>query len=151
MKKLAGIVLVLTTLVLIGLVPVSAQVGTSYYVNVASAKLRESPSTKAKVLEKLKRDTQVIVTEVVEGTSVSGSTVWYKVSTGKSEGYIHSSLVTDVAPVKPVAVAPAAAAPANTGRPRNCDEARAWGLTAQQAGQWSHLDRDGDGVACYGD
>jgi hypothetical protein len=36
-------------------------------------------------------------------------------------------------------------------RPDNCDEAVAWGYTAQQAAQWSHLDRDGDGVACYGD
>lgn len=36
-------------------------------------------------------------------------------------------------------------------RPANCDEAVAMGLTAAQAAQWSHLDRDGDGVACYGD
>jgi hypothetical protein len=36
-------------------------------------------------------------------------------------------------------------------RPANCDEAVAMGYTAEQAAQWSHLDRDGDGVACYGD
>lgn len=36
-------------------------------------------------------------------------------------------------------------------RPDNCSTAVAMGLSAQQAGQWSHLDRDGDGVACYGD
>jgi hypothetical protein len=35
-------------------------------------------------------------------------------------------------------------------RPANCEEAVAWGYTAEQAAQWPHLDRDGDGVACYG-
>ena len=35
--------------------------------------------------------------------------------------------------------------------PANCDEAVALGWTEQQAGQCSNLDRDGDGVACYGD
>lgn len=36
-------------------------------------------------------------------------------------------------------------------RPRNCSTAVAMGLSAQEAGQYSHLDRDNDGVACYGD
>ena len=35
--------------------------------------------------------------------------------------------------------------------PGNCSTAVAMGLTAQQAAQWPHLDRDSDGVACYGD
>lgn len=35
--------------------------------------------------------------------------------------------------------------------PSNCAEAVALGWTAQQAGQCSNLDRDGDGVACYND
>ncbi len=35
--------------------------------------------------------------------------------------------------------------------PANCAEAVALGWTARQAAQCSHLDRDGDGVACYGD
>lgn len=35
-------------------------------------------------------------------------------------------------------------------RPSNCDEARAMGMTAEQAAD-AGLDRDGDGVACYGD
>lgn len=39
----------------------------------------------------------------------------------------------------------------NNREPANCGEARAMGLTAAQAGQYSHLDRDGDGTACYGD
>jgi len=36
-------------------------------------------------------------------------------------------------------------------RPSNCDDARSMGLSARQAGAYSHLDRDNDGVACYGD
>lgn len=35
--------------------------------------------------------------------------------------------------------------------PGNCATAVAAGLTAEQASQWKHLDRDKDGVACYGD
>lgn len=34
--------------------------------------------------------------------------------------------------------------------PADCAEARAMGLSATQAARWSHLDTDGDGVACYG-
>lgn len=51
-------------------------------------------------------------------------------------------------PIAPTA--PPAAAPSSR-RPKNCDDAKAMGLSASQAGAWSHLDRDGDGVACYGD
>ena len=46
---------------------------------------------------------------------------------------------------------PTEASSNNNRRPDNCSQARAWGLTAREAGRWSHLDRDGDGVACYGD
>ncbi|MGB1285373.1 MAG: excalibur calcium-binding domain-containing protein [Aggregatilineales bacterium] len=41
-------------------------------------------------------------------------------------------------------------APAAGARPANCAQAVEWGLTPQEAAQWSHLDRDGDGEACYG-
>jgi hypothetical protein len=36
-------------------------------------------------------------------------------------------------------------------RPGNCSTAVAMGLSAVEAARWSHLDRDDDGVACYGD
>lgn len=52
-------------------------------------------------------------------------------------------------PTYPVYPTSAPALPAR--RPNNCADARAMGLNASQAGSWSHLDRDGDGVACYGD
>lgn len=47
----------------------------------------------------------------------------------------------------------ATAAPVDTQipRPGNCPTAVAMGLDAQTAAQWAHLDRDNDGVACYGD
>lgn len=41
--------------------------------------------------------------------------------------------------------------PTAIARPGNCSTAVAMGLSPQQAAQWSHLDRDNDGVACYGD
>lgn len=40
---------------------------------------------------------------------------------------------------------------ASSRRPANCAEARAMGLSESAAGVYNHLDRDGDGVACYGD
>lgn len=53
-------------------------------------------------------------------------------------------------PAQPTAP-PAAPVATSIPRPGNCSTAVAMGLTAQQAAQWSHLDRDDDGVACYGD
>ena len=38
----------------------------------------------------------------------------------------------------------------NSVRPENCAHAIAMGLTPEQAAQWEHLDRDGDGRACEG-
>jgi hypothetical protein len=35
--------------------------------------------------------------------------------------------------------------------PNNCAEAISMGMDEYEAGGYSHLDRDGDGVACYGD
>ena len=39
----------------------------------------------------------------------------------------------------------------SSGYPDNCAEAKAMGLSEYQAGAYSHLDRDNDGKACYGD
>jgi hypothetical protein len=70
-----------------------------------------------------------------------------------SEEYI---LAVELQPEAPTAQAEAQSAnpvaTTNTSqRPANCDEALAMGLTETQAGAWSHLDRDDDGKACYGD
>lgn len=53
-----------------------------------------------------------------------------------------------------LAVAPAVAATSVLSidtYPDNCTEAKAMGLDEYEAGSYSHLDRDNDGVACYGD
>lgn len=70
-----------------------------------------------------------------------------------------TSTSTDIPPTTVIqSPAPAGNAPvlatlpaAQPARPGNCATAVAMGLSAQEAAQWAHLDRDGDGVACYGD
>ena len=164
MKKLIAIVF---AILILG-VPVFAQENETYY-TTTRARLRSCPQTSCTILKTLSTGTAIEVLETIEGTRVSNSTEWYRVQIDGKEGYIHSSLTTDSAPttltdiedtvsgsttnsaattITPPATA---VAPANTQRPRNCAEAVAWGLTPQQAAQWPHLDRDKDGVACYGD
>lgn len=123
--------------------------GDTYYVNVKSAKVRSCPKTSCSVLVKLDKGTAIDALEEVKGDPVSKSTVWYRIDVDGKEGYIHRSLVSAVAPK----VSNATAVPSrSTGKvPKNCTEAKAMGLTAEQAAQYPGLDRDHDGVACYGD
>jgi hypothetical protein len=112
--------------------------------------------------------------EEVEGDTFNGSDIWWEIDNDGEIVYVHSELVSttrsttvqssntgrtnetsgdannSISNDRPPA---ATAAPAATRipRPQNCTEAVEMGLTAEQAAQWSHLDRDGDGVACYGD
>lgn len=125
--------------------------------------VRACPSTSCNAIGRVNQGTRLTVNGWAEGEAVnSGNKVWYRVQYGGGYGFVYSGVVTDRAPV----VAPTAAPqvqqsvpsqpqpqqPANTTRrPKNCDEARAMGLSPQQAAQWPHLDRDKDGVACYGD
>jgi hypothetical protein len=88
------------------------------------------------------------------GDTASNSNRWYEVNYRGQLGYVHSSLLGVELP-QPTS-APVTNGGSGTGsttsqRPGNCSTAVAMGLSAQQAAQWSHLDRDGDGVACYGD
>ena len=103
----------------------------------------------------------------VEGESVGGNTTWWQGGVNGQEVYVHSSLVSRTRPSPPSNSGNTSsggnassggnsntsqnAAPTALARPRNCAQAVEWGYTAQQSAQWSHLDRDGDGVACYGD
>lgn len=130
----------------------------TYFVSVTSAKVRSCPSTSCEVLAKLKKGTQIEALETVTGDTVSKLATWYRISINGADGYIHTSLVGSVNPNPPVVAntssqaAPSVPARNNSGRvPKNCDEARAMGLTAQEAAQYPKLDRDKDGVACYGD
>lgn len=149
-----------------------------YVVGTSGINVRAEPSTSAAVVGAARGGNVIETTGTVTGQSVSGSTSWYRVNFGSETGYIHSSLLTTtrpqapapqqppasnttnttnqsaapviqptVAPAQPTAVPPQT----NTIRPDNCDHARAMGLSAVEAAKWPHLDRDKDGVACYGD
>ncbi len=145
-----------------------------YILGSSSANIRAEPSTTASIIGAAPGGSTVQTFGTVTGQSVSGSTFWYEVNHDGEVGYIHSSLITTTRPVarpstttttqqQPAAPdsvqqpviqptqPPPPAQPANTVRPDNCAHAVAMGLTAQQAAQWPHLDRDKDGVACYGD
>jgi hypothetical protein len=132
------------------------------------ANSRECPQTSCAVVMKLPRGTVVTADATAVGQAVSKkNNLWYHITLSDGrQAFVYSGTVTiSAAPVVVVsdpavpavvveqsaAVVEQPAATGNTVRPANCTEARAMGLTAEQAAQWSHLDRDKDGVACYGD
>jgi hypothetical protein len=115
---------------------------------------RDCPSaSECPVLFAIPAGTAVTGIERVEGENMLGSAVWWRVRYDGDEVYIHSTLLTADAPIPPTPVPTADPAVAATTipRPGNCSTAVAMGLSAEQAAQWSHLDGDDDGVACYGD
>lgn len=167
------ILIVLSVWLALALAPVSAQEGKTYYVSVKAAKIRAEATTTAKVITTLSRGTAMVVLEVTTGTKVSANTTWYKINASGTEGYIHSSLVSDRAPAPPP-VATTSSSNGSTGATTNtasepvspipapiraggsacggattcsqmasCDQAYA----CLQAGDGG-LDRDKDGVPC---
>lgn len=68
------------------------------YTSRRGVRVRKEPRTSAVIVTTLKSGAAVSIIESVEGDKVSGSTLWYYVSTGLFQGYIHSSLLTTVAP-----------------------------------------------------
>lgn len=100
---------------------------------------------------------------IADGTIYSetidaGNALWYRLNYNGVVAYIYSGRVIIQPPTvnalpevtsQPVPANQAAICPLNP-PPRNCTQAREWGLTAEQAAACG-LDRDGDGVACYGD
>lgn len=134
----------------------------------STANIRECPSTNCAALRTLGAGDTVTLDASAEGQSVNaGNSEWYRVQGG---GYVYSSVVSSSRPViqqptspgqpaQPAAPGEPAApgqptqppAQGNNQRPGNCATAVAMGLSPQQAAQWPHLDRDKDGVACYGD
>lgn len=120
---------------------------------IQPANARSCPSTTCEVLFRLDSGETFGADAIVVSEAVNGNSQWYqtKMGLGRQVAYIHSSLVVDYDSAAQPTSAPARAAQPSTFRPDNCADAIAAGLTAEQAGQWPHLDRDGDGVACYGD
>ncbi|GEM_PF-6817333 len=89
----------------------------------------------------------------VTGEAINGNSLWYRGAYDGQEVYVHSSLVIlgGSNQSSNTSSETTNAGPTALPRPSNCAEAVEWGYTAEQAAQWSHLDRDNDGVACYGD
>lgn len=140
---------------------------TTYYV-LAEARLRScAGTTTCEIITTLYAGAPVTVTAFVNGEEVSpGNAVWYLVSYNGSDAYIYSDLVTLTAPAAPVTSggnsggSSTSGGNTNTGgsdtlgvRPGNCSTAVAMGMSAEEAGKWSHLNRDPDkdNLACYGD
>lgn len=128
----------------------------SYY-TTRNANVRSCARSDCDLLGTVNSGTTITVTGTTDGEEVvAGNVLWYQVNYGGQSAYIYSPSLTKNAPVRVVTAVPQQpsgqqpAAPVQ-GYPDNCTEAVAMGLTDVQAGQYSHLDRDDDGVACYGD
>ena len=91
---------------------------------------------------------ELTVAGVQQGDAVNGNTVWYIVIYTAREIYVNSSQVSTIRP-QPTA-APTSRRSSSLLCPSNCDQARARGMSASAAAACG-LDRDHDGVACYGD
>lgn len=142
------------------------------YTKQRGVRVRAEASTSSTLVTTLARGVAVTVIGEATGTRVSGSTVWYEVTIGQYEGYIHSSLLTSAAPViagnsgssgsgstsptlqstpaplveQPVAPPPQGAScggATTCGQMANCDQARA----CLAAGN-GRLDADKDGIPC---
>lgn len=124
---------------------------------VSSSNLRSCASLTCDQIIRVNSSTLLNIIGSEQGETYNGSDIWHIVDYRGLRLYIHSSLVainppgTAAAPVRVNTSVPAQIAPPAVARPGNCKTAVAAGLSAEQAAQWSHLDRDDDGVACYGE
>lgn len=155
-------VTVMPTAVLATAVPqaVIYDVDNALYYAQGSVNVRACPSTDCELVGPLLNGESVLVTGQAPGEVVRGvNNVWYRVTYAGREAFVYSEFVTNVrATAVPPTRVPMQQAPVNQQppqnsqrRPANCDEAVAMGLSDVEAAQWDHLDRDHDGVACYGD
>jgi hypothetical protein len=140
--------------------------GTTRYANTGDVRVRTCPQGGAagcEVIAVLASGEAITTYGTREGSAYDGSILWYEVVYNGRDGFVHTRLVQSSPPaiaVQPVTNTSSGSQTTSSGgtgsqtnnvRPDNCTEAVAMGLTAQEAAQWSHLDRDNDGVACYGD
>jgi hypothetical protein len=131
----------------------------TYYAQ-GNVNLRSCPKTDCERVGTLSGGATVTVTGVINGDEVEeGNVIWYEVSFGGGSAYVYSSLLSPQPPTprptarpqqQAVQQPPAQPAQPSFTCPSNCDGARAMGLSPEQAASCG-LDRDGDGVACYGD
>lgn len=133
---------------------------TTFYA-IGAANLRSCPrtTTACAPVDRLSVGDTITVSGSIQGETVGGSFVWYVTERAGRTLYIHSSVVSKTRPASG-GTSPSTGSggqpsgpvvgPTQFTCPRNCTEAVNMGLTAQQAAACG-LDRDGDGVACYGD
>jgi hypothetical protein len=142
----------------------TAQPADVYY-SLGSTNARSCPRTACDIVSVVESGTRIEVFEAVDGQAVtSGNDRWYRIEIGGKEAYIYSGVVSSSRPSQqtigggnnstratsiPDPTVSASQPPALQ-CPSNCDEAVALGWSAEQAGQCPNLDRDNDGVACYG-
>lgn len=142
--------------------PTAAPVaGPSIWVNNGNVRARACPQLDCDIVEVFSAGQELASYARVDGATVAGNSTWWHAEYQGREVYVHSSLISTspisaAAPAAPAegqapSVATQPAPGASVQRPGNCSTAVAMGLTAEQAAQWSNLDRDNDGVACYGD
>ncbi len=99
----------------------------------------------------------VAVTGETVGDAVqAGNSTWFQVNLDGKQGFVYSAFVTDQAPVAAPTAAPYVEPPPQPQDqrqdivPENCSTAVAMGLSPEAAARYPDLDRDHDGVACYG-
>jgi hypothetical protein len=134
--------------------PPTAAPAQTYYVTGEYARIRNCSTTDCEQVNLISNGQTVQVVGEVQGEFANGSSLWYLLADGN---YVHSSTVSDTAPVQAQSNNTSSSGTGSgggsggfTNAPGNCATAVAAGLTAQQAAQ-AGLDRDNDGVACYGD
>jgi len=138
--------------------PIASPTITIYYAKHNNAYLRICERLECPIIEILDFGEAIQVINTVTGDAIGSTTTWYELKRG---GYVHALDVLENPPPTPRPVAPyggSSLSSSSSGSgsssgftcPSNCDGAKAMGLTAQQAASCPELDRDHDGVACYG-
>ena len=90
--------ILLFTAVLLTMLPVTAQNGTYY--TLRAARVRSCASTFCDHLGSIQANTAVQVAGSVEGQKWSGSRIWYQVTFQDLSGFVHSSLLTTLEPLR---------------------------------------------------
>lgn len=134
------------------------------YTNRRGVRMRDEAATSAPLVTTLARGVAVTVIFTEDGSRVSGSTLWYYVTAGDYEGYIHSSLLTNIAPAASGSSGSSApvqnvqSTPVPDSPPVDSSTCPSFDYTCSQltcdqayaclAAGYQRLDRDNDGKPC---
>lgn len=70
----------------------------TYYISTASARARSCERTDCTIVTRLTQGTAITVTDIVEGTPISGNRLWLEIEYDGRSVYVHSSLATRTPP-----------------------------------------------------